>query len=138
MTKFLNNTKYLFFFLLVLFLFPACNSKSLEGNWVVQALVIDGVEQELCESNINFSYENGSIVAKGTAGINLYDVFVYVDGKMMMTYGLSNTGFMGSDAQMRYEELFFEAFVNCDSYKIKGSDLYIYNSSKNMELRLKR
>ena len=116
----------------------SCSSKALEGNWIVSALIVDGVEQEIFNSNINFFYENNQIIAKGDAGVNLYNVNVVIKGKSMETYDMINTGFMGTPDAMNYEDLFFESFINCDSYKIEDDILYIYNQNKKMELRLKK
>lgn len=138
MKKIKKFSKYLICVILTFVLFLGCNSKALEGNWSVSSLIIDGVEQEIFNSNINFIFENNQIIAKGKSGVNLYNVYVTVNGESMKTHGMVNTGFMGSAEAMHYEDLFFDSFINCDSFKIKDDVLYVYNQEKKMELRLKR
>lgn len=134
----MKKLSYLFI-VFTLFLLVGCdNSKKLLGNWNTVALIIDGQEHDVIESNIKFGFDDGFFMAKGCAGENLYTADVEIDGKSIYVTNMRNTGFMGTPDYMEFENLFFEAFLNSDSYKISGDTLTIYNSWKNMELKLKK
>lgn len=52
----------------------------MEGNWVTVALLKDGQEQKLLDSNISFKAVGTNYNAKGLAGVNLFSVFVENNG----------------------------------------------------------
>ncbi len=125
--------------LILCLLFCGCSKKNaLEGKWKTVALLKDGQEQTLLESNISFQPSGVFYNAKGLAGVNLFTVFVEDKGKAISAYGMQNTGFMGLPQEMDYEDMFFDTFMNSDSYKIKKDVLYFYNSEKKLELRLQK
>ena len=128
----------LFILILCLSLCGCSKKNAMEGNWVTVALLKDGQEQKLLDSNISFKAVGTNYNAKGLAGVNLFSVFVENKGKTISAYGMQNTGFMGAPDEMKYEDMFFNAFINSDSYKIKNDILYFYNSEKNLELRLQK
>lgn len=121
-----------------LIVFSGCTSEALEGSWNVCELSVEGKEQKIFESNIKFVREGKRLVAKGCAGVNLYNANIEVKGKSIKASAMTNTGFNGTRDEMDYENLFFEAFIHSDSFKIKNEMLYIYNHDKNMELKLKK
>lgn len=134
----MKKLSYLFI-VFTLFLMVGCdNSKKLLGNWKTVALIVDGQEQTVIESNIKFGFDDGVFMAKGCAGENLYTANVDVDGDSIYVTNMRNTGFQGPAEYMDFENLFFEAFINSDTYKISGDTLTIYNSWKKMELQLKK
>lgn len=133
-----KNIVLLFSPILVSLLFFSCSSNSLEGNWNTSALQVDGIYQEICISNINFTRKGKKLVAKGRSGVNLYNANVEIKGKALKISSMVNTGFNGDKAAMEFENLFFEAFVHGDSFMIKKDTLYIYNHEKKMELQLKK
>lgn len=128
----------LFVLLLCLSLCSCSKKNGLEGKWKTVALLKDGQEQTVLDSNISFKASGVFYNAKGLAGVNLFTAFVENKGKTISAYGMQNTGFMGAPAEMEYEDMFFNAFMNSDSYKIKKDILYFYNSEKNLELRLQK
>lgn len=128
----------LFIFILCLSLCSCTTTKALEGKWETVALLKDDQEQTLLDSNISFDVSGIYYNAKGLAGVNLFTAFVEDKGKTISAYGMQNTGFMGSQEEMKYEDMFFDAFMNSDSYKIKKDILYFYNSEKKLELRLQK
>lgn len=131
--------KYCLFILILCLSLCGCSKKNaLEGKWETVALIKDGQEQELYKSYINFEASGVMYDVKGLAGFNLFTVFVQDNGKSIEAYGMQNTGFMGTANEMEYENMFFNAFINSDSYKIKKDILYFYNSEENLELRLQK
>lgn len=131
--------KYYLFFLILCFIFGGCSKKKvLEGNWKTIALIKNGQEQKLYDSNIDFTAGGAFYEAKGRAGVNLFNVYVKDKGKAVESFGMANTGFRGTAEAMEYEDMFFDAFLNSDSYKIKNNILYFYNHEKNLELRLEK
>lgn len=128
----------LFIVILCLSLCGCSKKKALEGKWQTVALIKDGQEQKLYDSSISFKTSGIYYNAKGLAGVNLFTAFVEDKGKTISAYGMQNTGFMGLPAEMDYENMFFNAFMNSDSYKIKKDILYFYNSEENLELRLQK
>lgn len=131
--------KYCLLILVTCFIICGCSKKSsLEGNWETVALIKNGQEQKLYKSNINFSASESVYYAKGLAGFNLFTVTVQDKGTSIEVFKMVNTGFMGSDEEMEYEDMFYDAFLNSDSYKIKKDTLYFYNHDKKLELRLQK
>ena len=136
-----KNKKYL----LIALVFSAClffagcaQHKAPEGNWETAALIKEGYEQDVMKSNIEFLQQDKTLRLKGCAGINLYRAKAKVKGKSFNAFDMENTGFMGKISEMEFEDMFFDVLMNSDSYKIKDDTLYIYASSRNMELQLKR
>ena len=115
-----------------------CSSRKLEGNWNTSALLVEGKECQIFKSNIKFIYEGKKIVAKGRSGVNLYNAYVTLKGKKLKVTNMANTGLNGIPEAMEFENLFFEAFINADYYRIQGNNLHIYNTQKNLELILQR
>lgn len=130
--------KYLVIFLLC-FVFLSCSNKNvLEGNWRVIALIKEGQQQKLFDSNIVFSSSNAFYETRGLAGVNLFNVYVKNKGKSIEAFGMTNTGFRGTSDAMEFEDMFFDAFLNSDSYEIEKNILHFYNHEKNLELQLEK
>ncbi len=110
----------------------------MEGNWTVVGLEKDGIAQQICKSNIEFIFGENFYETRGLAGMNLFNAYVKDKGKSVETFGMVNTGFRGSPEVMEYEDMFFDAFLNSDSFKIKDGVLYFYNHEKKLELKLEK
>ena len=110
----------------------------LEGKWNTVALIVDGEPQEIIDSNISFGYDDKNFMAKGLAGVNLYNADVSINGNNITTTNMINTGFVGIPANMAYEDLFFQAFVNSTTYEIVDDTLILYNPEQKTELQLKK
>lgn len=131
--------KYFSFFLFLCFLFSGCSSKkALEGKWETTALIKNSQEQKVFDSNIDFSSGDSFYEARGRAGVNLFNLYVKDKGKSIEAFGMTNTGFRGTAEVMEFEDMFFDAFLNSDSYKLKKGVLYFYNQEKHLELRLEK
>ena len=133
--------KKLTFLLLTAFVFllSSCTStKALEGKWNTVALIIDGEPQDIIDSNISFGYDDKNFMAKGLAGVNLYNADVSIKGNTIETTNMINTGFVGIPANMAYEDLFFQAFINSTTYEIIDDTLILYNPEQKTELQLKK
>lgn len=128
----------LFISIFVILLSGCASTKALEGNWNTVALIVDGEPQEIIESNINFGYDNDIFMAKGLAGVNLYNTKVYIKGHNIRTSNMKNTGFSGIPKNMAYEDLFFRAFINSTTYEIIDDTLILYNPEQKTELQLKK
>lgn len=119
--------------------FTGCSSqKKLEGNWETVALIKDGKPQEVVASNINFVVNENGLKANGRAGVNLFVLNAKTKGNKINTYGMQNTGFNGIYSAMEFEDMFFDVVMNSTSYKVKGSELYIYAPERNMEIQFKK
>lgn len=127
-----------FICILLLSVCSCSKSKALEGNWETTALIKEGVAQEIAVSNINFVMERKQLMAKGLAGVNLYYANIKIKGKNFKAFGMENTGFNGTPAEMEFEDLFFDALMNSNCYKIKGDTLYIFDRENSRKLQLKR
>lgn len=129
--------KNFFFVLILCLLISGCSKKNiLEGNWETITLLKDGQKQDLYDSNIVFKPGENFYEVKGCAGVNLFNVYVKDKGKSVETFGMVNTGFMGDSDAMVFEDMFFDAFLNSDSYRIEKEVLTFYNHEKNLELKL--
>lgn len=134
-----NQIKKVLFIFFICYLVCGCTRKNvLEGNWETVALIKDGIQQEICKSNISFTAGENFYEVKGLAGVNLYNAYVKDHGKSIESFGMVNTGFRGTAAIMEYEDMFFDAFLNSDYYKIKNDFLYFYNYEKKLELQLSK
>lgn len=116
-----------------------CSKKNkLVGNWQTVELIKDGVHQTILLSNINFEPVEQFYKISGKAGLNLYYAFVYTDKDLFQAFGMANTGFPGDYEAMEYEDMFFDAVMNSDSYKIENNRLHIYNHDSNLEIVLEK
>ncbi|MCQ2601872.1 MAG: META domain-containing protein [Treponema sp.] len=132
------KNKCLFLLIFSFILFGCRQTKALEGKWKTVSLEKDGQIQKLYASNIQFTYSEAFYETKGSAGVNLFNVYVKDKGKSVETFGMVNTGFRGNAEAMEFEDMFFDAFLNSDSYKIEKDILIFYNQEKNLELKLKK
>ena len=128
----------LFISIFVILLSGCTSTKALEGKWNTVALIVDGEPQEIIDSNISFGYDDKNFMAKGLAGVNLYNADVSINGNNITTTNMINTGFVGIPANMAYEDLFFQAFVNSTTYEIIDDTLILYNPEQKTELQLKK
>lgn len=121
----------------ILILLPCCSAKtSLEGNWKAYSITTGEQMVPFLESNIKFVYNRNIITAKGCAGVNLYKADIKIKGKSFSASNMENSGFMGTVNEMAFEDKFFTVLMNADSYRIEGNDLIIFNSDKNLEMKL--
>lgn len=74
-------------------------------------------------------------MAKGFAGVNLFNASIKVKGKSFHASDMINTGFYGTAAAMDFENLFFDVLMHSDSYRIEGNFLYLYNKNNSNEIK---
>jgi len=128
--------------LLVLFLvlvISGCTTKKkLIGKWGTVQLIKQDKSQRVINSYIVFETYGKGLKAKGDAGVNLYNMNVYIKGKNFTASEMVNTGFSGFPEDMEFEDMFFDVIMNSKTYRIENEILFITAPDKDMEIHFKR
>lgn len=105
------------------------NSAFYETRWVLRAFSDSKVytPESMKEPYIIFSESGGK--AEGFGGCNNFN-FIFSKEKQELKFENIIATEMSCETFMEIEKKYINVFVNSDSYKIKGNQLYLFKDSK--------
>lgn len=107
---------------------------SIEGDWQTSKLEIDGVEQELCPSEMSIKQKDGDLYSiNGDSGVNRFFGDVKVSGSSFKAQdNIGSTRMAGDPVSMKFEDNFTDALLSATSWETfqKDSSTFLKISDK--------
>ncbi len=114
----------------------ACKTSSslIDGEWKTYALEINGVAQEICDSNIKIEKsQNDFYSISGDSGVNRYFGSAKISGTSFLVQdNIGSTKMAGDPRSMKFEDIFTKTLLESSSFKI-----YKENNSEFLSLENK-
>lgn len=118
-----------------------CSSDTgaLDGSWKTVALTDNGKEIKVVPSGITFTSDSKGYLVSGDSGVNVFNGAVNVKkDSFTIRNDFALTKRMGAPDEQAFEDLFIQALMNADTYKLEDNVLLIKDSKHKLEIKFVR